>query len=206
MAGQGLRLYTSPTSPFARMVRVVAIEAGLEKDIVQTTATGTPLDPGSMPVGRNPLGKIPVLERPDGPALYDSRVICRYLDDISGGRLYPAKPRLWETLTLEATGHGITEAAVLMVYEARVRPEDRRFPEWVEGQWAKVARALDAIEARWMAHLAGPLDMGQIAVGCALGYLDFRHEARGWRAGRPALAAWFEAFDGRPAMAATRPA
>jgi glutathione S-transferase len=159
-----------------------------------------------MPVGRNPLGKIPVLERPDGPALYDSRVICRYLDDISGGRLYPAKPRLWETLTLEATGHGITEAAVLMVYEARVRPEDRRFPEWVEGQWAKVARALDAIEARWMAHLAGPLDMGQIAVGCALGYLDFRHEARGWRAGRPALAAWFEAFDGRPAMAATRPA
>jgi glutathione S-transferase len=57
-----------------------------------------------------------------------------------------------------------------------------------------------------MAHLAGPLDMGQIAVGCALGYLDFRHEARGWRAGRPALAAWFEAFDGRPAMAATRPA
>jgi glutathione S-transferase len=206
MAGQGLRLYTSPTSPFARMVRVVAIEAGLEQDIVQTTATGTPLDPGSMPVGRNPLGKIPVLERPDGPALYDSRVICRYLDDISGGRLYPAKPRLWETLTLEATGHGITEAAVLMVYEARVRPEDRRFPEWVEGQWAKVARALDAIEARWMAHLAGPLDMGQIAVGCALGYLDFRHEARGWRAGRPALAAWFEAFDGRPAMAATRPA
>jgi glutathione S-transferase len=206
MAGQGLRLYTSPTSPFARMVRVVAIEAGLEQDIVQTTATGTPLDPGSMPVGRNPLGKIPVLERPDGPALYDSRVICRYLDDISGGRLYPAKPRLWETLTLEATGHGITEAAVLMVYEARVRPEDRRFPEWVEGQWAKVARALDAIEARWMAHLAGPLDMGQIAVGCALGYLDFRHEARGWRAGRPALAAWFKAFDGRPAMAATRPA
>jgi glutathione S-transferase len=57
-----------------------------------------------------------------------------------------------------------------------------------------------------MAHLAGPLDMGQIAVGCALGYLDFRHEARGWRAGRPALAAWFKAFDGRPAMAATRPA
>jgi glutathione S-transferase len=205
MPASGLRLYSSPTSPFARMVRVAAIEAGLADGITEIAATGTPVDPGSMPVGRNPLGKIPVLERPDGPALYDSRVICRYLDDIGGGGLYPAAPRLWETLTLEATGHGITEAAVLMVYETRVRPEDRRFPDWVEGQWDKVARALDAIEGRWMAHLAGPLDMGQIAVGCALGYLDFRHEARSWRTGRPALGAWFGGFGERAAMVATRP-
>ena len=63
-----------------------------------------------MPVGANPLGKVPALERPDGPALYDSQVICRYLDDLAGGRLYPAKPRLWETLTLEATADGIVEA------------------------------------------------------------------------------------------------
>jgi glutathione S-transferase len=206
MTTVGLRLYASATSPFVRIVRVTAIESGVAEEIETVEAIGSPVDPGSMPVARNPLGKIPVLERPDGPALYDSRVICRYLDDRGGGRLYPAAPRLWETLTLEATGHGIVEAAVLMVYEARVRPESRRFPDWVEGQWAKIARALDALEQRWMPHLAGPVDMGQIAVGCALGYLDFRHDARGWRAGRPALAAWFAAFDARPAMASTRPA
>ena len=87
---------------------------------------GTPVAPGTMPVTRNPLGKIPVLEREDGPALYDSRVICRYLDDLAGGGLYPEKPRLWETLTLEATGDGMMEAAVLMVYEERTRPEEKR--------------------------------------------------------------------------------
>jgi len=97
------------------------------------------------------------------------------------------------------------EAAVLMVYETRVRPEDRRHGPWVEGQWAKIARALDALESRWIDHLAGPLDMGQIAVGCALEYLDFRHAARGWREGRPRLTAWQRAFSARPAMLATAP-
>jgi glutathione S-transferase len=134
-----------------------------------------------------------------------SHQLRRFLDDRAGGRLYPPAPRLWETLTLEATGDGILDAAILMVYEWRVRPEDKRHEPWVEGQWAKVARALDTIEARWMSHLNGPLDIGQIAVGCALGYLDFRHDARGWRNGRPALAAWEKAFAARPSMAATVP-
>ena len=200
-----LRLHDSPTSPFVRMVKVTLRETGLLDAVEMAPASGTPVDPGSMPLGQNPLGKIPTLERSDGPALYDSRVICRYLDDLAGGRLYPGKPRLWETLTLEATGHGMAEAALLMVYEARLRPEGGRSEAWVEGQWAKAARALDALEARWMSHLAGPLDIGQIAVGCALGYLDFRHAERGWRTGRPALAAWEAKFAERPAMAATRP-
>ena len=92
-----------------------------------------------------------------------------------------------------------------MTYEARLRPEGARSGPWVDGQWRKVARALDAVEARWMSHLAGPLDLGQITLGCALGYLDFRLDARGWRAGRPALAAWADRFLARPAMATTRP-
>ena len=92
-----------------------------------------------------------------------------------------------------------------MVYEWRLRPEEMRLPDWVEGQWAKIARALDALETRWISHLAGPLDMGQIAVGCALGYLDFRHGDRDWRAARPGLAAWEAAFAARPSMTATRP-
>ncbi len=206
MIGVALRLHQSPASPFVRIVGVALREAGLEGRVEMVAATGTALDPGSIPVALNPLGKIPTLERAEGPALYDSRVICRYLDDLAGGRLYPGAPRLWETLTLEATAHGIAEAAVLMVYEERLRPEGARSGAWVEGQWTKVARALDAVEARWMSHLAGPLDMAQIATGCALGYLDFRHGARDWRAGRPALAAWEAKFGTRRSMTATRPA
>ena len=200
-----LRLHGAPASPFVRMVEVALRETGLSADIERVQATGTPVAPDRATIALNPLGKIPALERDDGPALYDSRVICRYIDAMSEVSLYPPAPRIWETLTLEATAHGIAEAAVLMVYEARLRPEDHRSADWVEGQWSKVARALDAIEARWMSHLAGPLDMAQIAVGCSLGYLDFRHGARDWRAGRPALAGWQAAFDARPAMIETRP-
>jgi glutathione S-transferase len=200
-----LRLHTSPTTPFGRKAMVLILETGQQGDIEIAQAAGTPLDASKMPVAQNPLGKIPALERDNGPALYDSRVICRYLDDRAGGKLYPAKPRLWETLTLEATADGILEAAILMVYEARLRPEAIRFEDWVEGQWGKIARALDAIEARWMAHLNGPLDMGQIAIGCALSYLDFRHGARNWRAGRPSLADWYAAFATRDSMKTTEP-
>ena len=201
-----LRLHQSGASPFARMVKVVLHEADLTDRVEIVEATGTALAPGSMPVGQNPLGKVPTLERPDGAAIHDSRVICRYVDDLAGGRFYPGKPRLWETLTLEATAHGMTEAALLMVYEGRLRPPEKRSSEWVEAQWSKVVRALDAVEARWMSHLAGPVDCAQIAMGCALGYLDLRHSDRDWRAGRPALAAWEAKFAARPSMLATRPA
>jgi glutathione S-transferase len=200
-----MRLHHSPTSPFVRKVMVVLHETGLIDQVELSPASGTPLDPGTAPVDANPLGKVPCLERPDGSALYDSRVICHYLDALTGPRLYPAPPRKWETLTLEATGDGIMEAALLMVYEARLRPEGMRFEPWVEGQWAKVERALDALEDRWMSHLSGPLDAGQISIGCALGYLDFRHGEREWRRGRATLERWAERFLARPAMEATAP-
>lgn len=199
-----MRLFHSPTSPFVRKVMVTLHETGQAGDVTLVPAMGTPVDPGSMPLGQNPLGKIPALERDDGPAIYDSRVICRFLDDRARANLYPS-PRQWEVLTLEATADGIMDAAVLMVYESRVRPEENRFAPWVDGQWAKIGRALDALEQRWLSHLNGPLDMGQIAVGVALGYLDFRHADRGWRSGRPGLAAWEAVFAERPSMVATRP-
>ena len=200
-----LRLYTSPTTPFGRKAMVLILEAGLADQVEIAQATGSPLDSSKMPLSQNPLGKIPALERGDGPAVYDSRVICRYLDDRAGAGLYPPAPRLWETLTLEATADGMIEAAILMLYEGRLRPEEKRFDGWVEGQWAKIARALDTLEGRWMSHLNGPLDMGQIAIGVALSYLDFRFDARGWRQGRPELARWHEAFAARESMAATVP-
>ena len=136
-----LRLHHSVTSPFVRKVTVLLHETGLIEDVVLVPAGGTPVASGGMPLAQNPLGKIPVLERPDGPALYDSRVICRFLADLAGSGLYPPAPRLWETLTLEATADGIGEAAVLMRYEEALRPPEGRLAAWTEGQWAKVARA-----------------------------------------------------------------
>lgn len=200
-----MRLFYSPTSPYVRKIRVLLAETGNTDAVELVHSAGTPLDAGTMPVAHNPLGKIPALERADGPALYDSRVITRYLDDQLGCGMYPAAPRLWDTLTLEATADGILDAAILMVYEARIRPEEKRFTPWLDGQWAKVSRALDALETRWMSHLHGTMDMGQIAVACALGYVDFRHDARNWREGRPSLAAWDAAFAARPSMTATVP-
>lgn len=200
-----MRLYHSPTSPYVRKVMALLHETGLLKQVEILAATGTPVDPGSMPLDQNPLGKIPALERDDGPAIYDSRVICRYLDALAGDQLYPAAPQLWDTLTLEATADGILDAAILMVYETRVRSEETRYQPWIEGQWAKVDRALDAVESRWIDHLNGPLDMAQIALGCALGYLDFRHSAREWRKDRPHLAVWEAEFAKRASMRETQP-
>ena len=200
-----MRLYFSPTSPYVRKVMVLLHETGQIGDVELVVGSGNPVDPAGAPLDANPLGKVPALERPDGPALYDSRVICRYLDARAGAGLYLDGARVWDTLTVEATGDGIIDAALLMVYEGRIRPEELRFAPWVDGQWAKVDRALDALETRWIAHLEGPLDAGQIAVGCALGYLDFRHDARGWRNGRPRLAAWYAGFAARPSMQATLP-
>ncbi|HEU0222618.1 MAG TPA: glutathione S-transferase [Paracoccaceae bacterium] len=200
-----MRLYHSPTSPFVRKVMVLLHETDQAEGVELVPATGTPLDPATMPVAQNPLGKVPCLERPDGPAIHDSRVITRYLDERVGGRLYPRPPKLWECLTLEATADGMMEAAVLMRYEETLRPEPLRMPAFVEGQWQKIARSLDAAEGRWIAYLKGPFCMGQVALGCALGYLDLRHAARHWRASRAELAHWYDAISTRPSFVATRP-
>lgn len=199
-----MQLFYAAASPFVRKVMVTLHETGQLDDVELVDATGTPLDATDMPTAHNPLGKIPALARKDGPAIYDSRVICRYLDARAKSGLYPDRSQ-WETLTLEATADGIMDAAVLMVYEGRCRPENMQSTDWVDGQWDKISRALDAVTTRWMSHLAGPQDMGQIAMACALGYLDFRHNERAWRKGRDALDDWFAAFAQRDSMQATRP-
>lgn len=199
-----MKLLHSPASPFVRKVMVTLHETGQLAEVEVVKLATTPLNSHPELIAANPVGKIPALVRENSPTLYDSRVICRFLDARAGSDLYPEK-RLWDTLTLEATADGIMDAAVGIIYEERFRPEEKVSLDWIEAQWAKVSRALDALETRWMSHLNGPLDMGQIAVGCALGYLDFRHEVRGWRTGRPDLAAWEAKFAAREAMQATRP-
>ena len=199
-----MQLLASPPSPFVRKCRVVLLETGQTDVEVVDVKT----DPAGRAEPRleaaNPVGKIPTLLREDGPAIHDSRVICRFLDARAGTNLYP-EGRLWEVLSLEAMCDAIMEASVGIIYEKRLRPEHLWWPDWFEAQWGKVARALDSIEARSMPLLAGPLNAGQIAVGCALGYLDLRHGERDWRAGRDALPEWAARFDDRASMAATRP-
>ena len=198
-----MQLLHSPASPFVRKVRILLREAGGEGRVSEVPVHTTPYETAPELAARNPLGKIPALVRDDGPTLYDSRVITRFLDDMLGAGLYPAG-RLWDVLVIEATADGIMDAAVAMTYESRFRGEAAS-ADYLDAQWSKVARALDALEKQWISHLSGPLDMGQIAVASALGYLDLRHGARNWRQGRDALAAWHARFEERPSYAETRP-
>lgn len=200
-----MKLVSSPASPFARKVRVVLLETGQAEAVEEIAPASTPFDTAKELVAANPLGKIPALVPENGRAIYDSRVITRYLNDRAGAGLYPAD-RLWEVLTLEATADGILDAALSMVYEGRFRPEEMQFEPWLDAQWAKVHRAVSAVNADWMGHLSGPVTIGQIAIGCALGYLDFRLGARDWRSGNESLADWYEAFAAHPSMHRTRPA
>lgn len=199
-----MKLLMSPASPFVRKVRVLLREANLLDTVEEVEVSTSAFESDPTVVAANPTGKIPALVRTDGPAIYDSRVITRYLDDHAGAGLYPAK-RIWDVLTIEATADAIMEAAVLITYEARLRPLDKQFDAWTDAQWGKVIGGVGAINDRWMSQLSGPLDMGQISVGCALGYLDLRHDARGWRNGNAGLAGWYENFAKRDNMQATAP-
>jgi glutathione S-transferase len=200
-----MRLLMSPLSPYARKVRVTLRETGQLAEVEEVSVTTSPLASDPAVVAANPAGRIPVLIRDDGPALCDSRVITRYLDARAASGLYP-QARLWEVLTLEAMADGILDSALILTYEARFKTAAQLSPDWMEAQWAKIRRSVDALEDRWMSHLHGPLDAAQIAVGCALSYLDLRHDARNWRQGAGRLAGWHAVFADRPAMRETAPA
>ena len=199
-----MQLLISPASPFVRKVRVLLRETQLIEQVKEIAVTTTAFNSAPEVVTANPVGKIPALLRPDGPAIYDSRVITRYLDDIAGAHLYP-QSRIWEILTLEATADAIMDATVSMAYETRLRPETEQSPDWIEAQWEKAARAIAAVNRRWMSHLMGQLNIGQIGVACALSYIDLRHDARGWRNNNVALAEWHANFAKRESMIATAP-
>jgi glutathione S-transferase len=203
-----MKLHYSPTSPYVRKVMILLHETETLDSVTLLPAGGLPTDPGKMSLAANPLSKVPALERDEGCTLYDSRVICRYLAAHSpqGAAFYPPAPALWEVLTLEATADGMVDAALLIRYEVTLREPAHQLDAWTEGQWQKVARGLQALESRWMAHLQGPISIGNVAVACALGYLDFRFAERDWRGGHPVLAEWFDRFSERPSMQATIPA
>ena len=199
-----MKLRYSPTSPYVRKVSATAIELGLAARI-ERVATNTQ-DRDSGIAEHNPLGKVPALILDDGGVLYDSPVICEFLDSLhEGPKLFPAAgPARWTALRQQALGDGILDAAILRMLETVRRPEALRWPSWIAHQSAKMTRALDQFEAE-AAELDGPPNIGRITAGCALGYLDFRFPDLGWRDGRPGLAAWHEGFVQRPSMQETLP-
>ena len=199
-----MKLYHSPTSPFVRKVMVTLHLTGQLDQVELVPGSGTPTDPNEATVGANPLGKIPCLVTDEGETLFDSRVICRYLDWRATGGLYPDGAALFPVLTAEALADGIMEAGVLATYEWRLRPEEIRFQPWVDGQKAKIARGVDMLERTNLVH-AGPTNAASIAAGCALGYLDYRFPDLGWRERCPTLAAWYGTFSETPPMRETAP-
>ena len=198
-----MKLIYSGTSPFVRKVSVMLLETGLDGRVEKETVAITPMNPGDVVPSANPLGKVPCLIT-DAGSLFDSRVITRYLDTLhAGAKLYPEGAALWPVLTLEAMADGMLDAAVLMIYERLLRTDEQKSPEWVEAQWLKISRALAYLEANVAA--LEPLNMSSIAIACALGYLDFRHDDRQWRAAAPKLAAWEKEFSKRDSMRQTVP-
>lgn len=184
-----MKVLTSPASPFGRKVKMTAMIKGLTDQIEFINGAAT--DPGN----ENPLGKIPVLTTADGTAIYDSPVICEYLDaQVALPVMFPGEgANRWRVLTLGALGDGIIDAAILLVYESRYRPAEMRVDAWVEMQQAKIDKSLAYLEASPPERGETP-DYGTLTIAIALAYLDFRHEGK-WRAKHPKMVAWLEDYE-----------
>lgn len=198
-----MKLLQSGASPFARKARVTVIESGLSDQVTAVPVVANMSVPNPEIFSRNPIGKIPCLILDSGQALFDSRTICRYLDAHGSSNLYPENG--WDVLTMESLGDGIMECAVAIAYERRFRAPDLVFEDFISWQWGKISRALDSLEQDHMDFLNTGISAGHISIACALGYLDFRHDDRNWRAGHDALAGWEAEFVKRPSMASTTP-
>ena len=182
---------------------VVAHECGIADQITQSPLGLTPVNPDTSVNADNPLGKIPALSLQDGSALYDSRVICEYLNDLGGGSLYPTSGAArWTARRREACADGICDAAILARYEGFVRPEEKRWGEWSEAQINKFRRALKALDAE---ALGDVVDIGTLSVVIALDYLDFRFPQENWRDGHSNLDAWYRQHASRESLSQTMP-
>lgn len=198
-----MKLRHAAASPFVRKVMVVAHELGLAGGLELVPANVSPVRTNAALAAENPLMKVPSLVADDGRVLFDSPVICEYLDDLAGGGiLFPAAgPDRWTALRRQALGDGVLDALVLCRYES-LRPEEKRWSGWTEGQQAKARQGLAAAAAE---DLAGFSTIGHIAIACMLGYLDFRFPEDEWRRRHAQLDAWYAGVAERPSMRLTRP-
>ena len=198
-----MKLYSHPVSPFARKARIIAHELGIKLEIIHIESARK--DPNLRQV--NPLKQIPVLLLDDGSSLFDSPVICEYLNHTGGGKFFPGmsiwrhNSGRWKALGLQALGDGIADAAVAWRDEM-TEPEERRNPDRIARAQATIAAGLDALEH---VSFAKTPTVGEIAVACALGYIDFRLADLDWKSSRPQLSAWYARFCEYPSMKATWP-
>jgi glutathione S-transferase len=201
-----LKLRFSATSPYVRKVMVLAHERGLVERIEKIPTTVLPTTPNEEMQRDVPLLKVPALTTDEGDTLFDSRVICEYLDGLHGGeKVLPRSGRArFEALRLQALADGILDAAILTRYETSLRPKALRWSAWIDGQLRKIRGGLTALDQE-AGGFGDRLTIGTIAAGCALGYLDFRFAGENWRQTNPALARWYAAFSQRPSMQATVP-
>lgn len=202
-----MKFFYAPASPFARKVHISLIELGMQEDVELLFTAVSPGKPNADYVkSQNPLGKVPSLQLDSGDTLFDSTVICDYLDSISPSiKLLPQEGvNRFYTFTHMALAQGICESAVTLRYETFLRPEEHRWPVWIDDQWSKIARALtwfESHESEWQ----GDVDLAQITLACALGYLDFRMPEYNWRQKYPALTQWFKLFSERDSFQQTVP-
>jgi glutathione S-transferase len=198
-----VRLNHSAASPYVRKVMACAIARGLDGRI-EKLATNPHLSPPEL-LGVNPLSRVPALLLDDGTALFDSPVICEYLDSLGDAPpLFPGPgPARWTALRQQALADGILDAAVPRRREAGF-PADEGRGAFIARQREVVARAVDALE-REAASFGELRTIGEIAAGCALGYLDFRYAAEPWRPGHERLAAWYARVSELPPLARTVP-
>ncbi len=195
-----MRLHSTITSPYARKVWVAAREMGLI-DRIEWIATNPHADEYLR--GDNPLCRVPTLVFEDGETLFDSLVICEYLDSLHAGvPFFPQRgPARWQALRLQALGDGMLDANVSRRMEV-IRPAQKQSPGWIARQILGVTTACQRLETH-LDQLAGPMTIGHIAVGCALSYFETRFPSDPWRADTPGLAAWHAGFAARPSMQAT---
>ena len=201
-----MKLYWSPRSPFARKVMVFAHEAGLAGRIEAVRTLVSMTSPNRELMRVNPLGKIPTLVTDDGTVLFDSLVICEYLDSLHGGaRLFPqVSQKRWLALRWHALGNNMLDNLVPWRNEV-LRPKPQQSPEVLAGFELKIRSSLEFLDKEAAALDAASLGIGHVAIACALGYIDFRFPELDWRNGHSKITAWYESFAQRPSIRNTMP-
>lgn len=197
-----MKLLYQTHSPYARKVLVLAHETGLAQQLDVVHQETSPTQRNPIVFSANPLGKVPVLITPDGLSLFDSSLICEYLDGMHRGRpmIPPSGTARLLALRLQALAQGIADAGILARWETERRPSGLRWPQLAAGHIDKLSSSYDFIERE--VDLEGPVDIGQIALATALAWIDFRQVAP-FTQGRPRLARWYAQFLLRPSMQST---
>jgi glutathione S-transferase len=197
-----MKLLYQTHSPYARKALVFAHEAGLARQIEVVHHETSPTRRNEHVFAENPLGKVPVLLRPGQPPIFDSDVICAYLDTLHSGRkLIPQEGEArWQALRLQAVAQGLADAGIQLRWETVRRPAELRYPPLRDGYTQKLMTSYDWLEREIDSD--APVHVGHIALATCLDWLEFR-ELPGFRDGRPRLSAWFDDFAKRPSMRAT---